>query len=98
MTTTTNPKAPKGFFAGISGIKSGVANIIDAGKTFKALGPSQVKDEIQIAKHELKTKGIAVGKGAAFFGVAAVFGLFLIIALPPQSSVSAPSCRTGHRH
>ena len=81
MTTTTNPKAPKGFFAGISGIKSGVANIIDAGKTFKALGPSQVKDEIQIAKHELKTKGIAVGKGAAFFGVAAVFGLFLIIAL-----------------
>ena len=81
MTTTTNPKAPKGFFAGISGIKSGVANIIDAGKTFKSLGPSQVKDEIQIAKHELKTKGIAVGKGAAFFGVAAVFGLFLIIAL-----------------
>lgn len=81
MTTTTNPKAPKGFFAGISGIKSGVANIIDAGKTFKALGPSQIKDEIQIAKHELKTKGIAVGKGAAFFGVAAVFGLFLIIAL-----------------
>ena len=50
MTTTTNPKAPKGFFAGISGIKSGVANIIDAGKTFKSLGPSQVKDEIQIAK------------------------------------------------
>ena len=81
MTTTTNPKAPKGFFAGISGIKSGVANIIDAGKTFKSLGPSQVKDEIQIAKHELKTKGIAVGKVAAFFGVAAVFGLFLIIAL-----------------
>ena len=81
MTTTTNPKAPKGFFAGISGIKSGVANIIDAGKTFKTLGPSQVKDEIQIAKHELKTKGIAVGKGAVFFGVAAVFGLFLIIAL-----------------
>lgn len=81
MTTTTNPKAPKRFFAGISGIKSGVANIIDAGKTFKTLGPSQVKDEIQIAKHELKTKGIAVGKGAAFFGVAAVFGLFLIIAL-----------------
>ena len=81
MTTTTNPKAPKGFFAGISGIKSGVANIIDAGKTFKSLGPSQIKDEIQIAKHELKTKGIAVGKGAAFFGVAAVFGLFLIIAL-----------------
>ena len=81
MTTTTNPKAPKGFFAGISGIKSGVANIIDAGKTIKTLGPSQVKDEIQIAKHELKTKGIAVGKGAAFFGVAAVFGLFLIIAL-----------------
>ncbi len=81
MTTTTNPKAPKGFFAGISGIKSGVANIIDAGKTFKTLGPSQIKDEIQIAKHELKTKGIAVGKGAAFFGVAAVFGLFLIIAL-----------------
>ena len=55
-TTTTNPKAPKRFFAGISGIKSGVANIIDAGKTFKTLGPSQVKDEIQIAKHELKTK------------------------------------------
>lgn len=81
MTTTTNPKAPKGFFVGISGIKSGVANIIDAGKSFKALGPSQVKDEIQIAKHELKTKGIAVGKGAAFFGVAAVFGLFLIVAL-----------------
>lgn len=47
----------------------------------QVLGPSQVKDEIQIAKHELKTKGIAVGKGAAFFGVAAVFGLFLIIAL-----------------
>ena len=46
MTTTTNPKAPKRFFAGISGIKSGVANIIDAGKTFKSLGPSQVKDEI----------------------------------------------------
>ena len=81
MCIRDSPKAPKGFFAGISGIKSGVANIIDAGKTFKTLGPSQVKDEIQIAKHELKTKGIAVGKGAAFFGVAAVFGLFLIIAL-----------------
>ena len=48
MTTTTNPKAPKRFFAGIGGIKSGVANIIDAGKTFKTLGPSQVRTKSRL--------------------------------------------------
>ena len=99
MTTTTNPKAPKGFFAGISGIKSGVANIIDAGKTFKSLGPSQIKDEIQIAKHELKTKGIAVGRARLSSALPpSSVSSSSSPWLPPQSSVSAPSCRTGHRH
>ncbi|MDO5750366.1 MAG: phage holin family protein [Rothia sp. (in: high G+C Gram-positive bacteria)] len=78
MTTNTNPK---GIRAGIAGIKSGVTNIIGAAKLISRDGREQLKDEIAIAKHELKTKGIAVGKGAAFLVVAVVFALLLTIAL-----------------
>ena len=70
MATNTNPK---GIRASLVGIKNGVMSVIDAGKVFSTLGINQVKDEIQIAKHELKTKGIAVGKGAAFLAIAAFF-------------------------
>ena len=78
MATNTNPK---GIRASLVGIKNGVMSVIDAGKVFSTLGINQVKDEIQIAKHELKTKGIAVGKGAAFLAIAAFFAALFIIAI-----------------
>lgn len=78
MVTNTNPK---GIRASLVGIKNGVMSVIDAGKVFSTLGINQVKDEIQIAKHELKTKGIAVGKGAAFLAIAAFFAALFIIAI-----------------
>ena len=78
MTTNTNPQ---GIRAGIAGIKSSIAGLFDAAKVLKTLGINQVKDEVQIAKHELKTKGVALGKGAAFLAVAAVFACFMVIAI-----------------
>ena len=77
MTTNTNPQ---GIRAGIAGIKSSIAGLFDAAKVLKTLGINQVKDEVQIAKHELKTK-VALGKGAAFLAVAAVFACFMVIAI-----------------
>ena len=78
MATNTNPK---GIRASLVGIKNGVMSVIDAGKVFSTLGINQVKDEIQIAKHELKTKGIAVGKGAAFLAFAALFIIAIVGAI-----------------
>ena len=78
MTTNTNPQ---GIRAGIAGIKSSIAGLFDAAKVLKTLGINQVKDEVQIAKHELKTKGVALGKGVAFLAVAAVFACFMVIAI-----------------
>ena len=70
MTTNTNPQ---GIRAGIAGIKSSIAGLFDAAKVLKTLGINQVK--------ELKTKGVALGKGAAFLAVAAVFACFMVIAI-----------------
>ena len=45
------------------------------------LAPRQLNDEIAFAKAELKRKGIQLGVAAAFFAVALVFVLFLVIGL-----------------
>ena len=70
-----------GLGAGVKNIKSNVNKAVDAAKVLKTLGPEQVKDEISIAKIELKDKGMEVGKGAAVAVVAVVFALFMAIAL-----------------
>lgn len=74
-------KKGRGFRAGINGVKQNVTSLFDAGKVMTRLGPKQLKDEIAIAKIELKDKGISLGKGAAVAAVGLVFGLFLVIAL-----------------
>ena len=74
-------KTGQGFRAGINGVKQNITSLFDAGKVITRLGPKQLKDEIAIAKIELKDKGISLGKGAAVAAVGLVFGLFLIIAL-----------------
>lgn len=70
-----------GVRAGINNIKAGVTGMADAGKVITRLAPKQIKDEVQIAKHEMKDKGIAVGKGAAVAAGGAVFALLMSIAL-----------------
>ncbi|MDT0194617.1 phage holin family protein [Arthrobacter sp. AB6] len=45
------------------------------------LAPRQLNDEIAFAKIELKRKGMQVGVAAAFFAVALVFLLFLVVGL-----------------
>ena len=45
------------------------------------LAPRQLNDEIALAKIELKRKGVQVGVAAAFFAVALVFLIFLVIGL-----------------
>ena len=45
------------------------------------LAPRQLNDEIAFAKAELKRKGIQLGIAAAFFAVALVFVLLLVIGL-----------------
>ena len=45
------------------------------------LAPRQLNDEVAFAKFELKRKGIQVGVAAAFFAVALVFVLFLVVGL-----------------
>lgn len=45
------------------------------------LAPRQLNDEIAFAKIELKRKGIQLGVAAAFFAVAVVFLVFLVIGL-----------------
>ncbi|MFW0179264.1 phage holin family protein [Rothia sp. CCM 9418] len=74
-------KSSSGLKATFSNLKSNVTSTIDATKVVTRLTPKQIKDEVQIAKLELKNKGVAFGKGAAFVVVGVVFGLFLIISL-----------------
>lgn len=75
-----SPRA-QGLRAGLNNIKSSVTNVADAGKVLTRLAPKQLKDEVQIAKFEVKEKGIALGKGAAVAAVALIFVLFMAIAL-----------------
>lgn len=72
---------PGGIRAGIQNLKSNVTKAADAGKVLTRLAPKQLKDEIQIAKIEVKEKGIALGKGVAVAVGALVFALFMAIAL-----------------
>lgn len=71
----------QGLRAGLNNVKASVTNAADAGKVLTRLAPKQLKDEVQIAKFEVKEKGIALGKGAAVVAVALVFALFMAIAL-----------------
>jgi uncharacterized membrane protein YqjE len=50
-------------------------------KLLVRLAPRQLNDEIAFAKIELKRKGIQVGVAAAFFAVALVFLMFLVVGL-----------------
>jgi len=50
-------------------------------KMISKLAPRQLTDEIALAKAEIKRKGTQVGVAGAFFGVALVFILFLVIGL-----------------
>ncbi|MBM7051339.1 phage holin family protein [Rothia sp. ZJ1223] len=74
-------RAESGVRASIERIKASVTGVADAGKVLTRLAPKQVKDEVQIAKLELKDKGIAVGKGAAVAVVGLIFALLMAIAL-----------------
>ena len=71
----------QGLRSGINSVKSNITNIVDAGKVVKSLAPKQLKDEISIAKIEVKEKGIDLGKGAAVAAVALVFAFFMAIAI-----------------
>lgn len=62
-------------------LKESASRSIDATKVIGRLAPKQIKDEIQIAKFELKDKGIALGKGAAFAAGGLFFALCMLIAL-----------------
>ncbi|ADX72525.1 phage holin family protein [Pseudarthrobacter phenanthrenivorans] len=67
-----------------SGRTSGGLRIIALPRTLKLLfrlAPRQLNDEIAFAKIELKRKGIQVGVAAAFFAVALVFLMFLVVGL-----------------
>ena len=50
-------------------------------KMISKLAPRQLTDEIALAKAEIKRKGTQLGVAGAFFGVALVFILFLVIGL-----------------
>ncbi|MDY3049966.1 MAG: phage holin family protein [Rothia sp. (in: high G+C Gram-positive bacteria)] len=81
MTTPTEPTdspRAKGLSAGFSQIKAQATSALEAGKVLRTLAPAQLKDEIGIAKHEVKEKGIALGKGAAV-AVVGLFFLFLFV-------------------
>ena len=45
------------------------------------LAPRQLNDEIALAKVEIKRKGIQLGVAAAFFAVALIFAVFLVVGL-----------------
>jgi uncharacterized membrane protein YqjE len=45
------------------------------------LAPRQLNDEIALAKVEIKRKGIQLGVAAAFFAVALIFAIFLVVGL-----------------
>lgn len=76
-----NTSAQSGFKSAFSSIKANVTSTVDAAKVLSRLTPKQVKDEVQIAKLELKAKGISLAKGAAIAAVGLLFGCFLLIAL-----------------
>ncbi|MDY6052428.1 MAG: phage holin family protein [Rothia sp. (in: high G+C Gram-positive bacteria)] len=71
----------RGLRAGYNNLKASAQHVVDAGKVLTNLTPKQLKDEIQIAKIEVKEKGIALGKGAAVAAIALIFALFMTIAL-----------------
>jgi uncharacterized membrane protein YqjE len=45
------------------------------------LAPRQLNDEIALAKVEIKRKGIQLGVAAAFFAIALIFAVFLVVGL-----------------
>lgn len=71
----------QGLRAGFNSLKANASSVADAGKVLTKLAPKQLKDEVQIAKIEVKEKGIALGKGAAVAAVALVFALLMVVAL-----------------
>ncbi|RUQ21166.1 phage holin family protein [Kocuria sp. HSID16901] len=78
---TTTKHKPRSYRGGLSSLKAGVSQVLGIGKVASRLGPKQIKDELQIAKLEMKDKGIKLGVGAAFVVVGLVFLLFAVIAL-----------------
>ncbi|WP_030016019.1 MULTISPECIES: phage holin family protein [Micrococcales] len=78
---TTTTQRPRSYRGGLSSLKAGASQVMGIGKVATRLGPKQIKDELQIAKLEMKDKGIKLGVGAAFVAVGLVFLLFATIAL-----------------
>jgi uncharacterized membrane protein YqjE len=70
-----------GRHTGRTGQGPGIRALPKTLKLVARLAPRQLNDEINLAKAELKRKGIQVGVAAAFFGVALVFVSLLVIAL-----------------
>ena len=67
-----------------SGRTSQVLRITALPRTLKLLfrlAPRQLNDEIALAKVEIKRKGIQLGVAAAFFAVALIFAVFLVVGL-----------------
>lgn len=78
---TGTQNRPRSYRGGVTALKAGVEQVAGISKVASRLGPKQVKDELQIAKLEMKDKGIKVGIGAAVLAVALVFLLLATIAL-----------------
>lgn len=56
-------------------------SILDVLKVFLRLGPKQVRDELRIAQHQMKTKGIEVGIGAGLAITGLLFLVLMVIAI-----------------
>ncbi|UVJ40845.1 phage holin family protein [Arthrobacter sp. CJ23] len=70
-----------GRHTGRTGRGPGIRALPKTLKLVARLAPRQLNDEINLAKAELKRKGIQLGIAGAFFGVALVFVSLLVIAL-----------------
>lgn len=70
-----------GRHTGRTGQGPGIRALPKTLKLVARLAPRQLNDEINLAKAELKRKGIQLGIAGAFFGVALVFVSLLVIAL-----------------
>jgi hypothetical protein len=72
---------PRSYRSGIGALKNGATQLLGVSKVASRLGPKQIKDELQIAKLEMKEKGIKFGVGAAFVVAGLAFLLLAVIAL-----------------
>ena len=72
---------PRSYRGGFSSLKAGAQQVLGITKVATRLGPKQIKDEIQIAKLEMKDKGVKLGVGAGLIAAGLVFALLAVVAL-----------------